>query len=151
MEIKNLSTKDIQMIFSWRYPKAYQQYQMPSIQEAKEKGYAILDPKKQHVFHTLYIDDVCIGYFRDYQIKDKTYLGIGLAPSYCGKGYGKQALDEIKSYYAKECRDLYLEVDMHNIRAIKCYKKNGFLITQMFQKKTSAQVMRTYLEMRFIF
>ena len=101
MEIKEINTSDIQTIFSWKYPTPYQQYDMPSLEVAKEQGYAILDPAKQHVFHTLYREDACVGYFRSYQIGDKTYLGIGLAPSYCGKGIGKEALHEILLYYAK--------------------------------------------------
>ena len=120
MEIREINLSDIQVIFSWRYPEPYTKYNMPSMQEAITKGYAILDPVKQKVFHTLYLKDNCIGYFRTYEIKDKTYLGIGLAPSYCGKGVGKQALHEILSYYAKELKQLYLEVDIHNIRAICC-------------------------------
>ena len=151
MEIKEINTSDIQTIFSWKYPTPYQQYDMPSLEVAKEQGYAILDPAKQHVFHTLYREDACVGYFRSYQIGDKTYLGIGLAPSYCGKGIGKEALHEILLYYAKDLRELYLEVDFHNIRAIKCYRECGFLLTHLYQKKTSAQTMRTYLQMRFTF
>lgn len=150
MEIKEMKEAYIQTIFSWCYPEPYTQYNMPSLSTAREKGYGILDPKQRYMFHALCEQDICIGYFRTYQKDGKTFLGIALQPELCGKGVGKQAMQQILFYYASRLSSLYLEVDIQNMRAIRCYLACGFLITQMYQKKTPTQ-MRTYLEMRFSF
>ena len=63
---------------------------------------------------------------------DKAFVGIGLKPEYCGKGYGYKILSDgmdkiIKRYPQKE---LYLEVRSWNLRAIKLYKKVGFVFVK---------------------
>jgi RimJ/RimL family protein N-acetyltransferase len=58
------------------------------------------------------------------------YLGIGLAPEYCGRGIGKEILKEgirIAKERFGECI-IELQVRSWNKRAIKCYESVGFII-----------------------
>lgn len=55
-------------------------------------------------------------------------LGIVFNPKYIDKGYGTTALKSILRYYFEtmDMRSLYLDVAVHNKRAIRCYEKCGF-------------------------
>lgn len=55
-------------------------------------------------------------------------LGIVFNPKYIDRGYGTSALRAILKYYfeSMDMRSLYLDVAVHNKRAIRCYEKCGF-------------------------
>lgn len=55
-------------------------------------------------------------------------VGIGVAPSYQGKGYGSRLIHAAKEYAKAEgFKTLSLSVNKHNDQAIKAYHRNGFL------------------------
>ena len=56
----------------------------------------------------------------DHVYLDKLYL----LPKFRGKGYPVYALNEL----LKRKKDVLLNVNQHNARALKCYLKNGFTI-----------------------
>lgn len=61
---------------------------------------------------------------------NQVFLGIGVNPEICGKGYGTQMLCQIDGVVKELFGDkkLYLEVRIWNHRAIACYQKAGFQI-----------------------
>ena len=57
-------------------------------------------------------------------------IGIGVAPEYCGRGYGREMLETTcgLSETMFPGKPLYLEVRTWNARAVRCYEKAGFVI-----------------------
>ena len=78
------------------------------------------------------------GYIRFIENKDFVLVGLGLKPSLCGQGLGNILMKLLKN----ECKKRYgskkiaLEVRSFNKRAIKCYERSGFKITDVYQKDT---------------
>lgn len=69
------------------------------------------------------IDDVGVLVYVDkgeYTYMDKLYL----APEGRGKGYPKLVFE----YLISLGKDVVLNANQHNARAVKCYQKNGFII-----------------------
>ncbi len=100
---------------------------------------ATIEEKRKNEF-TAVIDEsnnLC-GYIRFIENKDFVLVGLGLKPSLCGQGLGNILTELLKN----ECKKRYgskkiaLEVRSFNKRAIKCYEKAGFEITDVYQKDT---------------
>ena len=76
-----------------------------------------------------------IGYGRISLKTNQVVLGIGIKPNLCSRGYGKTAfkilVDEAKRRFSEE--SIVLLVRSFNERAIRCYKKNKFIIINEFQ------------------
>lgn len=66
------------------------------------------------------------------------FIGIGVNPQVCNKGYGtemlKMAYATSKQLYPN--KPLYLEVRTWNERAIRCYEKAGFVKDQEIKQVT---------------
>lgn len=120
-------------ITEWNYDGNYSSYNLPSYDVCVKNHYGItqIDKQKNYVVYT--INDEVIFYF-NMKLMDsgKVYIGVGLKPEYCGKGFGNYFLnDSVK--LAKEKYPnaiLFLEVRSWNKRAIKSYEKIGFKIVR---------------------
>ncbi len=90
------------------------------------------DPKNilsQHVYTIVGIDEetqqaIAYGHI-DYE--EKYWLGICVLNSYCGRGYGKQIMDDLLLYADTRDIPLSLSVDVDNVPAINLYKKYKFI------------------------
>jgi len=116
-------------IADWKYDGDYSIYNIPSIEEMKRKDYSILKEEKADNYLCYLIDKELIAYVNMKEMENKRiFIGIGLKPTYCGKGNGnyflKDSIEEIKKRYLGY--EMYLEVRSWNERAIKAYKKVGF-------------------------
>ncbi|MBS4534419.1 GNAT family N-acetyltransferase [Clostridium sp. D2Q-14] len=85
-----------------------------------------------------------IGYLTIREIKKITRvatLGLVLDPNYMNRGYGTEALKRFLEYffYSLNMNKMALQVAKFNERAIKCYKKCGFIITGEFYKVMDIQ------------
>ena len=127
-------------IFNWKYEDEYSIYNYPEWNEAFNEKWAItIEEKRKKEFFAI-VDDynnLC-GYIR-LQDKDRYVLvGVGLKPSLCGQKLGKIIMEMLK----QQCEALYLskeimlEVRSFNERAIKCYKKAGFKVKEVYRKRT---------------
>ena len=69
----------------------------------------------------------------------EVFIGIGVKPELCSKGYGQLILHETYQI-SKELhpdKPLYLEVRTWNERAIRCYQKEGFeIVGEPFKQRT---------------
>ena len=125
-------------IADWKYEGEYSVYNMPSLDEMKNKGYSILNKDKANNYICYLIDNEVIAYVN---IKDmnnkKIFIGIGLKPKYCGKGNGNYFLNDSLKEIKKRFNGyiIYLEVRSWNKRAIKSYEKIGFKIVSSEIKK----------------
>ncbi len=86
---------------------------------------------QQHVYTIVGVDEetnqvIAYGHI-DYE--EKYWLGICIWKSYCGKGYGKQIMNELIEYADKNKIILSLSVDKTNINAIQLYKRYNFSLT----------------------
>lgn len=56
-------------------------------------------------------------------------LGIVLDPHYCNQKIGRKSISALLDYYFDQLgfREIHLDVNLFNIRAIRCYKALGFI------------------------
>lgn len=145
--IDEIQSREIaKKISNWKYPKPYDIYNMNGneniIKEILEENY----------YSYIYNDNI-IGYFcygksaivpndNDDIYKDDSYLdiGIGMNPKLCGKGKGfnffKKAVETANELY--KIKKYRLTVAKFNQRAIKIYKKYGFVKDKEFVKDSSS-------------
>ena len=125
-------------ICSWKYEGEYSIYNLPSYSESVEKGYGITKKENRDNYICYTCNDKVIAYVKMKEMPNKKiFMGIGLRPDYCGQGQGnyflKDSIQEIKNKFPNY--SIYLEVRSFNQRAIKAYKKVGFVITGTEVKK----------------
>jgi len=85
------------------------------------------DPQKIAV---IVFNAVDIGRLRVVKTSDEIYIGgIQILPEYQGLGIGTKILENITKEAKIENKTIKLEVHKVNIRAIKFYKKLGFVVT----------------------
>lgn len=128
-----------ELIASWNYTGDYEIYNMPSYQEQKAQGVGLGDPLCATNYYSYYDGDTLIGFTNILEEPSEVFIGIGVTPDLCGRGYGQNILriayEISKTHYPD--KPLYLEVRAWNQRAIECYKKAGFTPDgDVFEQKT---------------
>lgn len=134
-----MTEEEKEIIASWNYTGEYEIYNMPSYQEQKEKKVAFGNPKCAKNFYAYYDESTLIGFTNILEEEKEVFIGIGVSPDICGKGYGQKILQIAhsisKTLYPN--KPMYLEVRTWNKRAIACYQKAGFKIDgQEFDQQT---------------
>lgn len=127
-------------ICDWKYDGEYSIYNYPAWDKVSNEKWGIsIEEKRKKEFFAV-VDDyynLC-GYIRLQGKNEYVLIGIGLKPSLCGQGLGNTLIELLKH----QCRELYpskkvaLEVRSFNERAIKCYKKAGFKMKEIYKKDT---------------
>ena len=81
------------------------------------------------IFRVMLLDDEVIGYYSFQKIFDEGYINnIAIKREYQSKGYGTKLFEDLIERAQKfEVKALTLEVEDDNERAIKLYKKFGFI------------------------
>ena len=125
-------------ICAWKYDGDYAIYNLPSYEEALDKGYGMTKKENQDNYICYIYKEKVVAYVNMKEMPDnKIFMGIGLRPDYCGQGKGKYFLEdsikEIQKRYPGYL--IYLEVRSFNQRAIRAYQKVGFKITDTVIKK----------------
>ncbi len=127
--IKNMDEYILKEIISWKYEGIYSEYNMHSYEKLKERGSSITKPQNKKNYLCYFKNEELIAYTNVTKKENgELFLGIGLAPKYCGKGLG----NEILMHSIKEAKTIYpgtkitLQVRSWNKRAIRCYQKAGF-------------------------
>ncbi len=83
----------------------------------------------------LFLNDKPIAYGHLEKEGNKTWLGIMVAESEKGKGYGKFVMSHLISFCKKnKLVSIYLSVDKNNINAIHLYKNFGFEVISEFSE-----------------
>lgn len=127
-------------ICDWKYDGEYSVYNYPKWEKVTIDKWAVAIEEKRKSEFAAVIDDcshLC-GYIRLVNKNEYILIGIGLKPSLCGRGLGNTLMELVKT----QCRKLYpnknivLEVRSFNERAIRCYKRAGFKITDTYIKDT---------------
>lgn len=119
-----------EIIASWKYEGEYAMYNLPSYKEQKEKSMALANPKRTKNYYVYYDENTLLGFTNILEEEKEVFMGIGVNPNLCGKGYGKHIL-LVACGIAQDLypnKPLYLEVRTWNERAIRCYEFAGFKI-----------------------
>ena len=97
-------------------------------EEDRKKGVGFAHPG--FIGFSFYDRDALIGFTCLYEEDREIMIGIGVAPEYCGRGYGREMLETTCGLSEKMFpgKPLYLEVRTWNARAVRCYEKAGFVI-----------------------
>ena len=104
---------------------------------------ALLDliRKQNIIFRVMLKDDEVIGYYSFQKIFEEGYINnIAIKKEYQSQGYGTQLFQDLLERAEKfEVKALTLEVETDNEKAIKLYKKFGFIqegVRKNFYKNT---------------
>lgn len=137
--LKPLTIKETKEISKWKYDGEYAIYDENSYEDKLKNNDPLIDTHKNANFICFYLEDNLIGYINLVEKVDYIFFGIGLAPDYCGKGYGQEitkiAISMSKNKYPN--KPLQLFVRSWNKRAISCYEKAGFRPIKEIDKRTS--------------
>ena len=116
------------VIADWRYSGDYALYNTRPYEEDRKKGVGFAHPG--FIGFSFYDRDALIGFTCLYEEDREIMIGIGVAPEYCGCGYGREMLETTcgLSETMFPGKPLYLEVRTWNARAVRCYEKAGFVI-----------------------
>ncbi len=125
-------------ICSWRYDGDYSVYNFSDWDVVVRNGWGLsIKDIREKEFLAVLLNRELIAYIRITKREGKAFVGIGLKPSWCGKGHGK----EVMNLLIEECKKRFpntpiaLEVRSFNKRAINCYKAVGFEIRDKYVKK----------------
>lgn len=138
-EFKKLTQKDALIIADeWKYENEYSFYDMTADEDDYDEFINEDLRENDNCFKAIYNNEL-VGYFSVGIKNQEIEIGLGLKPSYCGKGYGKdflnQILDFIKQNYSYNL--ITLSIATVNKRAIKVYHSCGFIDKCKFMQKTN--------------
>lgn len=125
-----LSQEDKGAICAWRYPGEYGVYDFPSLAEMAEQGTGFMAPGACGNYLGWHGEGTLIG-FTKLQAEEKgIFVGIGVNPAHLSQGWGRRILEKAALLCQERWpgKPLYLIVRTWNQRAIRCYKKAGFVI-----------------------
>jgi RimJ/RimL family protein N-acetyltransferase len=127
-------------VCSWKYEGQYEVYNIVSWGTAlRERWNITLKDKRESEYVAVMAGNELAAFGRIAPRGGMVYIGIGLKPSWCGRGFGA----DIMNLLVYEARGRYpgravaLEVRTFNKRAVKCYMKAGFVIKYKHLIKTS--------------
>lgn len=123
---------------NWHYDGEYSFYDMEA---DKEDLAEFLNPElRGDSLFTVYLGEEIAGYFSINQTAAPTYdIGLGMRPDLTGNSMGldflKAGMDFVKSRFKPE--KITLSVATFNLRAIKIYRKMGFIDLDTFMQNTN--------------
>ena len=130
MIITSMSEQAARQICDWNYEHPYSVYNYLPYEEAIRANARIVNSEYKDDYLCFWNDgDTLIGYVSLILKSGRLFLGIGLAPEYCSKGFGKtillQSIEIAKQRYGAST-EIWVQVRCWNERAIKCYSSCGF-------------------------
>ena len=76
------------IISEWKYSEEYAIYNHISYEEQKKIGSGFANP--QNNFYSFYEKEQLIGFINLREKDNSVFMGIGVNPDYCNKGYGQR-------------------------------------------------------------
>lgn len=144
--IKNMNEEFAAEILNWKYPAPYDLYNNElnpvNIKEMLEDSYYIVVDENDRLVGYFCIGNaakVPIGIEFGAYAEDLIDIGIGMKPELTGQGYGFTFFSFILEYVQDNDRNvpLRLTVAQFNQRAIRLYKKFGFVKIMEFNKEST--------------
>ena len=128
LEYHIMNENEKKIVCSWKYDNEYALYNLPTYDKMKADQRGFMNPKSMKNYYSFYDQDIYVGFVNILEEDKEVFIGIGVNPNCCSKGYGQQML-EIAYAISKQfypTKPLYLEVRDWNKRAIRCYEKAEF-------------------------
>ncbi|MBZ2175416.1 GNAT family N-acetyltransferase [Schnuerera sp. xch1] len=128
--MRNWGTHENPLLFDYNLPPL-------TDEELKNWHYYKTSERNRKYFSIFDEDHRLIGYLGIKSIRKifkDSVLGIVFDPNNVNKGYGTEAITTFLDYYFNEMnmRKMYLDVAKFNKRALRCYKKSGFKIINLY-------------------
>ena len=125
-----ITDKEKQLICNWKYEGEYSIYDLPSYDQMQKNGLGFANPEKEKNFDSYFDGEVLVGFTNLLEEETEVFIGIGVNPDCCSRGYGQRILRIASQISAERYpgKPLYLEVRTWNERAVRCYQKAGFVI-----------------------
>lgn len=141
-DIKPMNVEAAKQICSWRYEPPYDVYDYLSYEAALNEQVAITKTENADNNLCFWNDMTLVAYTSIISKDEKLYIGIGVAPQFCGQALGKIYLNQTIIECKRRCPDkeIWVQVRSWNERAINCYLQSGFVekyrdtITDRFNK-----------------
>ena len=127
--VSALSEAMAKEICTWRYDGAYAIYNFSGWEEVVKSGWGLsIKEEREREFIGIIKDNELSAYGRIHIQEGICIIGVGLRPTLCGQGYGKEIMKVIiaESQLRYPGIKIALEVRIFNQRAIKCYESIGF-------------------------
>ncbi|WP_133580097.1 GNAT family N-acetyltransferase [Aureibacillus halotolerans] len=135
--------------YKWHYDGDYSFYDMEADKEDLEE---FVDPKKRgDTMYSVTMYNELVGFFSVYKGEDSTFdIGLGMRPDLTGKGEGVKFLNAGIAFVKSEFKPkkITLSVATFNQRAIKLYRKVGFIETTTFMQDTNGSTFE-FLKMEY--
>lgn len=134
-----LSENQAKEICEWKYEGKYSIYNFSDWSIVVENGWDLsIREKREQEYIGILLNNELIAYGRIFTEVDNIFLGIGLKPSFCGKGLGSPTMLKLieiaKMRYPG--KKIMVEVRDFNQRAKKCYESIGFVVIDYYWKDT---------------
>ncbi len=101
----SMNISAVKSICSWRYPEPYDVYNYMSFDKAVKNNAPLLKDENKDNYICFWEDETLSAYINIYKKDENVFLGIGLSPDLCGKGFGetylRQGIETAKSRYPK--------------------------------------------------
>lgn len=128
-DIKPMTVEAAKQICSWRYEPPYDVYDYLTYEAALNEQAAITKIENADNYICFWNNVILVAYTSVISKDRKIYIGIGIAPQFCGQGMGEtflnQTILECKRRYSG--KEIWVQARSWNERAIKCYLKCGFV------------------------
>ena len=137
-----MTEEEARQICLWKYEGEYAVFNWPDWEELARKGEEFADPdiRRQQYFSVLDSNGILAGFVQFFPMLGITRLGLGMRPDLCGKGLSGPFLEAAvcEALRQKPENGVDLEVLTWNERAIRAYRKAGFVVTDTYVRPTPA-------------
>ena len=136
LQLSVMSESDARTVSAWTYLPPYHIYNWPSWEEMCKKELEFADHTiRSEQYCSIYHDQELIGYIQLFPMAHVIRLAIFLSPQHCNQGLGQEAVAlAVKEAHIRNSEaEIDLEVECWNSRAITCYRRAGFTITDHYQ------------------
>lgn len=148
--IESMNSEAAKQICTWQYESPYSIYNYMTYEEALEKQAMITRVENADNYLCFWNNEKLVAYTSILLKDENVFIGIGIAPQLCGQGLGNFCLNKaiIEAQKRYPDKQIWVQVRSWNERAIKCYRKNGFvekyreIISDRFNQKTEFVFMR---------
>lgn len=136
LQLSVMSEHDARTVCTWVYSPPYHIYNWPSWEEMCRKELEFADHAiRAEQYCSIYRKQELIGYIQLFPLMQVIRLAIFLSPQHCNQGLGQEVVTlAIKEAHKRNAEaEIDLEVECWNRRAIACYMRAGFSITDQYQ------------------
>lgn len=125
----------------WKYDGIYSFYDMTADEE-DYKEFVDEERRNENDHYEALESNALIGFFCVIPQASSAEIGLGMRPDICGKGKGKQFLEQILAFIERNYKfdKLIMNVATFNQRAIKVYHSCGFQDSEIINRSSNGGI-----------